>query len=289
MLLSLIIPTLNRVAELDRFLLHLRNQKLGDSLRFSEMEVIVVDQNPDDRLVPVLEKHGQELPIVRLRSESKGQSHAKNAGLRVSRGRYIAYPDDDCFYHHETLRTALDCFRRQPVNVCLFGQSLDPASGRGVFSSPYPAKGFSITKPKDPKILLAIQYCQFYPREIAGDLEFDEELCGGPQWGSAEETDHLVRFLKRGGRADFVPDLIVYHPFTGHFEIPKEKVVRYAHCFGSLCKKHKLYRILLQRSLRLLLASMVFLLSFRWHKCEWCLLTFIHRLRGYRMYSEKDA
>jgi glycosyltransferase involved in cell wall biosynthesis len=287
MLISLIIPTINRLKELEQFLSSLRDQQLGSHFSFQDIEVIIVDQNPDDCLLPVIEKFKSQFAVIHLRERPSGQSHAKNVGLRVSRGEYIAYPDDDCIYDPTTLEIALFSLRSLPSNTCIFGKSLHPISRREIFSSPYPKERFSIQHPHDPRILLAIQYCQFYPRTIAGNLEFDEEFCSGSTWGSGEETDHLIRFLERGGQAEFVPELVVYHPFQGHFEVPEQKLIRYAEGFGALCKKHGLHRILLVRSMKLLLASLFFMMSFQLHKSHWCYLTFINRLKGFQAYPNK--
>jgi len=84
-MISLIVATVNRVAEFDRLLCSLEEQSYRD------FEVILVDQNPDDRLVPVLRRHAR-LATQHLRSE-RGLSRARNAGLRAAKGDILASYD----------------------------------------------------------------------------------------------------------------------------------------------------------------------------------------------------
>ena len=76
-MVSMIVATLNRVDELERLLDSL------DSQTYKDFEVIVVDQNPDDRLRPVLERH-PGLSIQYLRS-ARGVSRKSARPCRCRR------------------------------------------------------------------------------------------------------------------------------------------------------------------------------------------------------------
>ena len=91
MKISLVVPTINRVRELERLFRSLIAQR-------EDFEVIVVDQNPDDRLVPLVDSYRKHFPIEHLRASQKGQSRARNIGLRHIQGDIFAFPDDDCVY-----------------------------------------------------------------------------------------------------------------------------------------------------------------------------------------------
>src|SRR5271166_2242893 len=101
-MLSLIIATLGRVTELDRLLASLDRQT------YKDFEVIVVDQNLDDRLLPLLREH-KRLSIHRLRS-SAGLSRARNAGMRAAKGDIFCFPDDDCWYPDQLLAIVSEWF-----------------------------------------------------------------------------------------------------------------------------------------------------------------------------------
>src|ERR1039457_7675625 len=94
-MISLIVATVNRVNELERLLDSL------DSQTYKDFEIIVVDQNPDDRLVSIFQRH-QSLSIHHLRS-ARGLSRARNVGLPDAKGEIIGFPDDDCWYPQQLL------------------------------------------------------------------------------------------------------------------------------------------------------------------------------------------
>src|SRR5271166_4981282 len=102
-MLSLVVATVKRVRELERLLSSLDTQTHRD------FEVIIVDQNADDRLVPVIQQH-KGLDIVHLR-ERPGLSRARNTGLGVARGDLICFPDDDCWYPSDLLASVFNWFK----------------------------------------------------------------------------------------------------------------------------------------------------------------------------------
>ncbi len=280
MKLSLIIPTINRTVELERFLRHLAKQVGYEST----LEVIVVDQNPDDRLVEIVTKYQQNFEIRHVRAVSKGQSHAKNVGLGYATGEFIGFPDDDCFYPDGFLQKLECVLKNTKENQSVFGRSLDPDTLRPIFSSGYPRSTRCIIEFHDPDILLSIQYTHFYPASVK-NIRFDESFCSGSKWGSGEETDQLIYFLKSGGAALFVPELIVYHEFKSHFLVPENKLAHYARGFGALCRKHELKTILLRRSIKLLCGAVAFFLSLQFLKSRYCWVVFSRRLQGYYLYG----
>ncbi len=105
--ISLVVATLGRTVEL---------YKLFDSFsaqQRTDFEVLVVDQNPDDRLAQ-LTNQSWPFPVIRLHVPSiRGLSRARNIGWKAARGTLVIFPDDDCWYppgfltHGIELMTAL--------------------------------------------------------------------------------------------------------------------------------------------------------------------------------------
>ena len=91
---SLIVATKNRTDDLLTLLGSLRSQLM------QSFEILIVDQNPDDRLIPVLSQFA-DLPIRHLHSKP-GLSRARNVALPLCTGDIIAFPDDDCWYPSES-------------------------------------------------------------------------------------------------------------------------------------------------------------------------------------------
>jgi glycosyltransferase involved in cell wall biosynthesis len=86
--------TINRDQEISRFLAKL------DAQTHQDFELIVVDQNSDDRLCRVIETYQNRFTIRHLRSSVTGASRSRNLGLREAKGDIIGFPDDPSLAIH---------------------------------------------------------------------------------------------------------------------------------------------------------------------------------------------
>src|ERR1700742_2152768 len=115
---SLIMATKGRGEEIGRFLLSLIRQD------YSNFELIVVDQNEDNRLEVILKNSNLSSSIVHLKS-APGLSRARNAGLAFATGDIIAFPDDDCWYPNGLLKRVVSVFASHPSVEGLTGRWRD--------------------------------------------------------------------------------------------------------------------------------------------------------------------
>ena len=201
---SLIMATVGRTEEVKRFLEHLDRQTYRD------FELIVVDQNPDDRLVPILEAYEKRFPILHLRSE-RGLSRARNVGLRHISGDIVAFPDDDCWYPPDLLERVARFFREHPDIDVLTGRSVD-VNGKPSVERWDPTSGFINRFNVWRRSTSASMFIKAkVVRQVGG---FDEKLGLGAvtSWGSSEETDYLLRALNFGFRLFYETTLFIYHP-----------------------------------------------------------------------------
>jgi glycosyltransferase involved in cell wall biosynthesis len=219
--ISLIVATAGRVEELDRLLASLAVQT------YREFEVLVVDQNLDGRLLPVLERYEGSVAITHLRSE-RGLSRARNAGLRCARGDVIAFPDDDCWYPPDLLARVAEFFAGQPEWDGLITGAVD-AQGRPVLRE-VPRAGELLPRvlwrqTPSPTIFLRSRVV----RQVG---DFDETLGLGASspWQSGEETDYLLRALQAGFRFWRDPSLAVGH--TAWDRVLDAAAVRKGYAYG---------------------------------------------------------
>src|SRR5580698_9966060 len=105
---SLITATKGRTTEFARLISSLDEQAVSD------YELIVVDQNEDDRLGPILASSRRKDKIRRVRLSGPGVSNGRNEGLNLATGEIVAFPDDDCWYPVETLKQVSDWFDANP-------------------------------------------------------------------------------------------------------------------------------------------------------------------------------
>jgi glycosyltransferase involved in cell wall biosynthesis len=88
--ISVVIPTYNRAASLERLLDALASSDL-EPTRF---EVIVVDDGSGDHTADVVER--APLPVRYLPQRNQGPASARNTGWRAASGPVVAFTDDDC-------------------------------------------------------------------------------------------------------------------------------------------------------------------------------------------------
>jgi glycosyltransferase involved in cell wall biosynthesis len=200
--ISLIVCTLGRVAPLRRLLASLERQT------FRDFEIIVVDQNPEGVLDPVLTEHG-DLPIVHVRS-AKGLSRARNVGLSYCQGEIIGFPDDDCWYGPEVVETvALFFARREDVDF-ISGRTLDDQGN--VSLNRYPDASVLISR--ENVFAATNSNTIFVRRSVAVDIGgFDESLGVGADtpFQAGEESDFLLRCLAAGYTGLYNRDFVVHH------------------------------------------------------------------------------
>ncbi|WP_162913306.1 glycosyltransferase family 2 protein [Rhodospirillaceae bacterium SYSU D60014] len=105
LLFSVVICTYNRADMLPPCLNSLCKQKFDRG----SYEIIVVDNNSTDRTRQVVDgfaAHTSNLSY--LFEPAQGLSHARNAGWRNARGRFVAYVDDECRMPANWLKAAAD-------------------------------------------------------------------------------------------------------------------------------------------------------------------------------------
>jgi glycosyltransferase involved in cell wall biosynthesis len=200
--------------------------------------LIVVDQNVDERLVPVLERYADLVPFVRLTSD-RGLSRARNVGLRAVAGDIVAFADDDCWYPLDLLARVgalLDANRSwDGVTGSVIDASGLPSSARwskragAIDRSNVWTRGVSITV-----------FLRRGAVERTGDFDETLGVGAGTAWGSGEETDYLLRALERGCRLQYEPTLKVFHPQT-RSEFTDESIAAgrsYGLGMGHVIRKH---------------------------------------------------
>lgn len=229
---SLIIATIHRESELNRFLQHLRSQN------YPNLEVLIVDQNPDDRVQRVISQF-PDLPITRLTSKP-GASRARNVGLKHATGDIIGFPDDDCCYKFPVLNQVNQYFHQHPQVAAVTGRSITEDAGQKIWKwDKHPGR---ITK---NNIWLRLNANSLFIRKNLAEPvpEFNEILGvgAGTPFGAAEEVDFVLKLIERGLDVEFEPELIVWHPDS--FPDPGEEAIRktysYAGGDGYVLREHQ--------------------------------------------------
>lgn len=110
-LFSAIIPTYNRAG----FLPAAIESIVGQTMR--DCEIIVVDDGSVDDTPAVVRSFGERVRAVR--QENRGVSAARNAGIRLARGRWIVFLDSDDVWLPDYLQTHHALIQRHPEAVAI--------------------------------------------------------------------------------------------------------------------------------------------------------------------------
>ena len=269
---SLILCTINREKVVHEYFESLARQQDPPSF-----EVLLIDQNPDDRLLPIVAEFEQRFPIRRF-TAAPGLSRARNIGLSQAQGDIIAFPDDDCSYPENLLKSVSDILSSGQID----GISTLVTDHRGRFSG-----SFMYRTPRRISFQnvwrCGVSISIFVKRQAVGDVRFDESLGvgSGTVFGSGEETDFLLNLIKSGKNLIFRPDLVVNHPvFIGPWTLKRGYL--YGNGMGRVLHKHHysffraLYFALLQ-----LIRAFCALVSLNFPRMMFHLAMSFGRLTGY--------
>jgi len=200
---SVIVPVWNSPALIEKCLNALERQTFPRE-RF---EIIVVDNGSTDETADVVRRY----PDVTLLSETKpGSYNARNTGLEIASGEYVAFTDADCVPDPGWLAAADAAIEAHPGaavyggRMVLFASDADSPVCRAyeeIFSfdqEKYIAAGHCVTANWVSPLSLI--------RELGG---FDARLKSGGDFALS------TRISKRGLRMIYVPGMEVGHPYRG--------------------------------------------------------------------------
>lgn len=234
--LSLIVPSIHRRDEVSRLFVSLGAQTCQD------FEVILVDQNVDDRLVSIVQQYTTKLAIQHIRVQSLGASRARNAGFPYAQGDMILWPDDDSWLPPELLEKILIWAGSNPDYAGAIGVLIDERGYPHTRWTPQAARPATLmdafTRAAEPVL--------FFRRVIVQALGgFDDQIGTGAQtpWGAGEGTDLCVRALNAGYHLGLEPLLRVYHArieIQPSDQLQMVKARAYARGMGAVIRKNKL-------------------------------------------------
>ena len=199
---DLIVATFGRTAEPDALLDSFAHQS------YRNLRVIVVDQNDDDLLAPILAHHGTVLEIDWVRAP-RGLSRARNAGLAVVNADLVGFPDDDCSYPGDLLERVAERFTDRP--------ELGGLTGRTADDSGHTSPNWGVARRELDRDTVwhggnsASTFLRADVVERVGAFDESLGLGSGTAWASGEDTDYLLRTLDLGVAVEYDPDIVVIH------------------------------------------------------------------------------
>ncbi len=246
MKVSLILATVGRTDEVGRCLRSLSAQT------DSNFEVLLIDQNKDDRLLPHVQQalaHG--MAITHLRPEKPSLSGARNLGIANATGELIGLTDDDCWYEPDAVARIRQAFLGDSdihgIVACWVEQarahSGTPATGQLNYESWRCFRGGD-----------ASSISLFFKRALFDRLGgFDERFGIGQWFGAGEETDFVLRALAAGAKVQHCQDAQVHHAFNtqvpGPWRVVANNLRKRARGTGGIYRKHRIDTLIVLRGL----------------------------------------
>jgi len=229
---SLVVATCGRTTEVTTFLASVLCQRRND------IEVILVDQNADDRLLPVMEEVQGRLTIRHLRTEYRNVSAARNLGLDAAQGEIVAFPDDDCWYPSWFLSRASQLMSASDADI-LTGRAADE-NGHDI-NGRYSQEAHVIDRSN--VWVSGIEWVMFFKRAALLSVGgFDESVGIGAStpWQSCEGQDILLKALASGLSCRFDPSLYGHHERFEAMatELRRSKGRAYGRGLGYVLRKH---------------------------------------------------
>lgn len=207
MAISLILATIHRTEEVGRLVQSLLVQT------HRCFELIVVDQNPDERLIPYVRLARENgLDIRHEKMDKPGLSAARNLGIELAKYSIVAFPDDDCWYEPTVIEGVVSAFKLHDAPGGVIARWVEQAGM--AFADSYP---LDINAWRNFRGGHASSITLFINRALFQTLGgFDDRFGVGKWYGAAEETDFILRALMSGARLQYCPELKVHHVYSQH-------------------------------------------------------------------------
>ena len=203
---SVVIPAYNAAA----FIRQTLDSVLGQS--FADLEVIVVDDGSTDGTRDIVSAVGP--PVVLVAGPRRGVSAARNEGVRLSRGEYIAFMDHDDLWEPGKIRRQVQALDADPHAGLVFTQAWVMEGGR--IKDVYPVL-------PEPTSFLAkayenlLHWCYIPMSSVLARRACLPGLDGSgpfdPQLQLAEDWDLWLRIAPRHGLI-FIPEPLTRYVIT---------------------------------------------------------------------------
>lgn len=203
--LSFIIATLDDNGDLARCL-----QSLSELEKCSPFEVIVVDQNGDDRLVETIVRYRTHFILHHEQVLFRGASRARNFGAKLARGRWLSFIDDDCFVLQSTLRLVENAALELRPQV-ITGRTIDDTGNPNLLRWGSREEWFT----RHTMFRSLSEATLFVSRDLFfATAGFDEHFGPGALFPAAEGIDLMERLFMamKNPSAYYSPRISIVHP-----------------------------------------------------------------------------
>jgi teichuronic acid biosynthesis glycosyltransferase TuaG len=222
-LVSVVIPVFNAAAVIEDAVASVQAQTFGD------WELLLVNDGETDGggQAAILERLAQDARIgVQNTAGCQGAGAARNAGMDVASGRYIAFLDADDMWHPQKLALQLDAMDRQNANL-----SCTAITRLNVTTHTQRHVGVPATVSRQELLRTNVIACSsaMFDRDHYGRRQM-------PELRRRQDFAFWLSLMEDGSRAIGVPyPLVTYRQMPASLSAPKHKA---AHDTWKLYRRH---------------------------------------------------
>ena len=232
---SVVIPTFNRTAELRRCLAALARLEYPRDL----FEIVIVDDGGDIPAADVVAGFAGEVKTQTLRQSRGGPASARNAGVHVCRGKYLAFTDDDCIPTPGWLSALRNSLKSSGTSL-VGGRALNVLTGNPYSTASQIIVDFAHEHYRSdqggPRF--------FASNNMAVNTSMFRDLGGFTvEFRTSEDRDFCDRWITSGHRLLYAPDAVVHHAHRLEFSSFWDQHMKYGRgawkFYRAFGKRHK--------------------------------------------------
>ena len=213
---SIIIPCFNG----ERFLAEAIDAALAQT--YPQCEVIVVDDGSSDGSAAIMQKYAGRIRVVR--QANAGLPAARNAGIRVSTGGYLAFLDADDYWRQDFIEKMVQTLETSGAAIAYCGwQNVGLPDGRG---KPFIPPDYEHEQDKLERLVGGVRW----PVHAALVRRHVVEAVGGfdPKWTSCEDFAFWIRAATRHALVR-VPEVLAFYRHHGNQMTKNRALIAHNH------------------------------------------------------------
>jgi glycosyltransferase involved in cell wall biosynthesis len=202
--ISAVVATYKRKFELERLL----RSVLDDS---AHLEMIIVDQNTDNLIDDLVAAYAKSLQIIHLKVAEANQSKARNHGAQHASMPVICFPDDDCWFDHDSVKNVIAYFdNNEKTDLLIINWRQKAIDGNSTSALLTKKIIYSYKAPVNYGMIAL-----FFRREPFFKLGgLIEDIGIGKYIGAGEDAEILFRSAKKGLQIFYEARIFINHHYT---------------------------------------------------------------------------
>lgn len=184
-LISVVVPVYNAEKFLERMIQSVENQTLND------WELLLIDDCSVDESWKIMHQNeGKKIRCFRC-EENKGPAHARNIGIKMAEGRYLAFLDADDFWKADKLEKQVAFMQQNSYAFTFTGYEFADENGR--------PKDIPVHAPAKVEYSDILKSSTIAPSTTMFDRQYiSDDLLKMPEGIAREDAATWLKILKNG-------------------------------------------------------------------------------------------